>query len=118
LQARREKSFGLEHRMAEIGEDWGSGKGDAPPGLPSLADVQHWTGVIGQAQQMLLEHVAATMGSASADLRVPTPVFPDPAKLAEQQGELIRASLGLFGRIVEGQPGAAAARMPFTSAIT
>ena len=31
-----------------------------PPGLPTLEEMQHWTWVVGRAQQMMLEH-AATM---------------------------------------------------------
>ncbi|KRB86355.1 poly(R)-hydroxyalkanoic acid synthase [Sphingomonas sp. Root710] len=98
--------------MAEIGEDWGKAGDGAGAQLPSLADIQHWTGVIGQAQQMLMEHVAETMAHAPADLALPplpSPLFADPEKLAEQQSELIKASLGLFGHLLEGEPGAEAA---------
>ena len=99
--------------MAEIGDDW-SGPGDgAAVDMPSLAQIQHWTGVIGQAQQMLMEHVAATMAAVPAELALPSlpsPIFADPEKLAGQHGELIKASLGLFGQLVEGEPGAEAAR--------
>jgi polyhydroxyalkanoate synthase len=103
----------LELAMAEIGEDWGSSKGNAPFEMPSLGDVQHWTGVVGQAQQMLLEHIAETMPGTKADFampRLPQPVYADPDKLVEQQSELIKASLGLFGELIEGQPGKEAAR--------
>ncbi|RYD96380.1 MAG: class I poly(R)-hydroxyalkanoic acid synthase [Sphingomonadales bacterium] len=99
--------------MAEIGEEWGGPKEGPAFEMPSLAEVQHWTGVIGQAQQMLMEHVAETMANAPAELtmpNLPSPLFADPAKLADQQSELIKASLGLFGQLVEGQPGAEAAR--------
>ena len=97
--------------MAEIGEGWGKTKDGDAPAMPSLMDVQHWTGVIGQAQQMLMEHVAETMASAPAGLALPplaAPAF-DPQKLADQQSELIKASLGLFGQLVDGAPGAEAA---------
>ena len=85
--------------MAEIGEEWGGSSRTGAADLPSLEDVQHWTGVIGQAQQMLMEHMAETMAVAPDELRlppVPSPLFADPEKLADQQGDLIRASLGLF----------------------
>lgn len=39
------------------GQDEGQG-GGAGRGQPGLADLQHWTGVIGQAQQMLMIHAA------------------------------------------------------------
>jgi polyhydroxyalkanoate synthase len=95
--------------MGEIGDDWGSSKGGETVDPPSLADIQHWTGVIGQAQQMLMEHIAqAPEGLALPP--VPSPLFADPEKLADQQSELIKASLGLFSELLEGNPGAEAAR--------
>jgi polyhydroxyalkanoate synthase subunit PhaC len=99
--------------MAEIGEEWGGSSKTGAADLPSLEDVQHWTGVIGQAQQMLMEHMAETMAVAPDELRlppVPSPLFADPEKLADQQGDLIRASLGLFAELLEGKPGSEAAR--------
>ena len=38
---------------------------DAPT-MPTLEEMQHWTGVMGRAQQMMLEHVARSMGEAPA----------------------------------------------------
>ena len=32
---------------------------------PSLEDLQHWTWVMGRAQQMMLEHLARQMGEAA-----------------------------------------------------
>ena len=98
--------------MAEIGEERGKAKDGEAAARPSLADVQHWTGVIGQAQQMIMEHVAEAMAQAPVDQALPSlamPIF-DPEKLAEQQSALIKASLGMFGQLVEGAPGAGAAR--------
>lgn len=98
--------------MAETGEDRGSSKGGMTFEIPSLEEVQHWTGVMGQAQQMLMEQVAETIANVPAGTAmssVAAPVFADPVKLADQQSELIKASLGLFGELVEGNPGAAAA---------
>lgn len=80
---------------------------------PSLTDVQHWTGVIGQAQQMLMEQMAETMAHAPGEFalpELPAPLFADPQKLADQQSELFQASLGLFGQLLEGQPGSEAAK--------
>ena len=98
--------------MTDIGDDKSGPPGGAAFEMPALSEVQHWTGVIGQAQQMLMEHIAATMGSAPTELVMPSlpPIFADPEKLADQQSEFIKASLGLFGQLVEGQPGAEAAR--------
>ncbi|MGQ0588882.1 MAG: hypothetical protein ACT4N8_05025, partial [Sphingosinicella sp.] len=41
---------------------------DAPPPFttPSLEDIQHWTHVMGRAQQMMLEHLSKQMGEAAA----------------------------------------------------
>ncbi|KKC26629.1 PHA/PHB synthase family protein [Sphingomonas sp. SRS2] len=98
--------------MAEIDEDWGKTVDGENAHTPSLTEVQHWTGVIGQAQQMLMEHVAEAMANAPADLTLPampTPIFADPEKFAAQQSELIKAGLGLFGQMFQGSPGAEAA---------
>jgi polyhydroxyalkanoate synthase len=99
--------------MAEIGEGWGVPNGGGPFEMPSLAEVQHWTGVVGQAQQMLMEHMAEAMANAPAGMalpKLPHPVFADPEKLADQQSELIGASLGLFGQLIEKGAGTEAAR--------
>ena len=32
---------------------------------PSLEDIQHWTWVMGRAQQMMMEHLAQQMGEAA-----------------------------------------------------
>ncbi|KQX25944.1 MULTISPECIES: PHA/PHB synthase family protein [unclassified Sphingomonas] len=96
--------------MSDMGKERGApGKGD-PVALPSLEEVQHWTGVIGQAQQMLMEHVAEVMARAPGDLPLPSPIFADPEKLADQQSELMKASLGLFGQLIEEGAGVEAAR--------
>lgn len=99
--------------MAEIGDTAQASSDDRGLAMPSLEDVQHWTGLIGQAQQMMMEHVAETMANGSAEMTLPpltVPMFADPEKLADQQSELIKSSLGLFGKMIEGQPGASAAQ--------
>jgi len=99
--------------MAETGNDRQNPEDTDIMELPSLAEVQHWTGVMGQAQQMLMEHMAETLANAPADAGLPPmppPVFADPGKLADQQSDLIKASLGLFGQLIEGEPGKDAAR--------
>ncbi len=72
---------------------------DAPPAAspfpaPSLEDLQHWTSVMGRAQQMMLEHMAQQFGEATE-------------KAAETAGP------GHAGRIVQGSarsPGPRAGR--------
>ena len=41
----------------------------APFPTPSLEDIQHWTWVMGRAQQMMMEHLAAQMGEAAETAR-------------------------------------------------
>ncbi|WP_340313999.1 PHA/PHB synthase family protein [Rhizorhabdus argentea] len=99
--------------MAEIGDKPQASSDDQSFAMPSLGDVQHWTGLLGQAQQMMMEHVAETMASAPAELKLPPlslSMFADPEKLADNQSELMKSSLGLFGKMIEGQPGANAAQ--------
>ena len=33
--------------------------------MPSLEELQHWTWVMGRAQQMMMEHLAQQMGEAT-----------------------------------------------------
>jgi polyhydroxyalkanoate synthase subunit PhaC len=49
---------------------------DAAAAVPTLEDLQHWTFVMGRAQQLMLEHLAEQMGEAAAKLPA------DPAKAA------------------------------------
>jgi polyhydroxyalkanoate synthase len=46
-------------------------------GLPTLEELQHWTGVIGRAQQMMLEHAVRAAGAGGA------PAMPDMTRLFE-----------------------------------
>lgn len=48
--------------------------------MPSLAELQHWTWVLGRAQQMLLEQGLATLGAAETPLP-PIPGLTDPETL-------------------------------------
>jgi polyhydroxyalkanoate synthase len=77
----------------------------AAPTLPTLEEMQHWTWVMGRAQQMMLEHVAKAAGEA----KPPQPdalakqmpwlaMLPDPAKLAEQQVALWTEGMGIWQR--------------------
>ena len=68
---------------------------------PTLEDLQHWTWVMGRAQQLMMEHLAQQMGEAAAKAparsRQARPVaaqwpgmslFADPAKIAQAQVDL------------------------------
>ncbi|MBV9931440.1 MAG: class I poly(R)-hydroxyalkanoic acid synthase [Alphaproteobacteria bacterium] len=79
-------------------------QGAAPP-LPTLEEMQHWTWVMGRAQQMMLEHLAKAAGEAKPPqvdaLAKPLPwlgLFPDPAKLAEQQVALWSEGVTIWQR--------------------
>jgi polyhydroxyalkanoate synthase len=81
--------------------------------LLSLEEMQHWTFVMGRAQQLMLEQVAEQMkqGAAAAfdpsktAVRWPgTEMFPDPGKLAQMQTDLWTEGLGIWQRVL-GQDG-------------
>ncbi len=81
----------------------------ALPPLPSLEEMQHWTFVMGRAQQLMLEHVAQQMkeGAAAAfdpgksAVRWPgMEMFPDPARLAEMQTQLWTDGLDIWQRVL------------------
>ena len=82
--------------------------------IPTLEDMQHWTGVLGRAQQMMLEYGARQMQQAQAagaeSLAAPNPLpamFPglpsmafDPEKLAQAQSDFWEDSLKLWARFL------------------
>ncbi|HLL59938.1 MAG TPA: class I poly(R)-hydroxyalkanoic acid synthase [Allosphingosinicella sp.] len=83
------------------------------PTLPSLQDLQHWTWVMGRAQQMMMEHVARQMGEA-AKSAPPSPaqiaaqwpgmnMLPDPGKIAQAQVDLWTQGLSIWQRALGGQ---------------
>lgn len=81
----------------------------SPFPTPSLEDIQHWTFVMGRAQQMMMEHLAAQMGQA-AEKAEPDKVaqaaaqwpganlFGDPAKLMQAQAQLWTEGLAIWQR--------------------
>jgi polyhydroxyalkanoate synthase len=94
-------------------DDLRSATADFP--LPSLAELQHWTGVIGRAQQMMLEHGLEHGTSAKApplpDMSALFGAWPagagfDTGKLAAAQSDFWRESIGLWQRLLS--PGQAA----------
>lgn len=89
--------------------------------MPSLDDMQHWTGVIGRAQQMMLDYMshqiqrAGEEGAEQLSQGVPAsppqmpdmfPGFPvmtfDPARLAEAQSDFWSQSVKLWTRFFTG----------------
>jgi polyhydroxyalkanoate synthase len=91
--------------------------GAAVPPLPTLEEMQHWTWVMGRAQQIMLEHVAQAAGEAEAAATSPASwpmlnLFPDPAKLARQQADLWTEGLDIWKRAlgIEAAPGALQAK--------
>jgi polyhydroxyalkanoate synthase len=66
---------------------------------PSLADMQHWTWVLGRAQQMLLEQGIATM-TASNVMFPAIPGLTDPATVARTQ-DFWTQSLTLWQRMLD-----------------
>src|SRR5918998_1792096 len=94
----------------------------ATPPIPSLEDMQHWTWVMGRAQQLMMEHVAKQMvdaqargvAAATAEPKLPlgvlpgTPGFADPAKIAKAQVDLWTEGLNVWQRVLggEGDPAA------------
>ncbi len=97
--------------MADQDSKQAESKADMPgmPPLPSLEEMQHWTFVMGRAQQLMLEHVAEQMkeGAAAAfdpskaALRWPgMEMFPDPAQLAQMQTQLWTEGLGIWQRVL------------------
>ena len=74
---------------------------------PSLEDVQHWTGVIGRAQQMMLEHATDAMLKASEEtspeaLASAMPMmFGDPARIAKAQSDFWQDSIALWQRFLK-----------------
>ncbi|HEX8192044.1 MAG TPA: class I poly(R)-hydroxyalkanoic acid synthase [Allosphingosinicella sp.] len=91
--------------------DTSSPPGAAPamPPLPTLEEMQHWTHVMGRAQQMMMEHLAAQAGEGASALASAQPpkfdaplpwagLFPDPAKIAEAQVSMWTEGLAIWQR--------------------
>jgi polyhydroxyalkanoate synthase len=73
---------------------------DAPE-LPSLEELQHWTWVMGRAQQMMLESGLSTAAAEQRDLAVPViPGLNDPATI-ERAEAFWTDSLNLWQRFLD-----------------
>lgn len=83
-------------------------KPEAPaetPAIPSLADLQHWTSVVGRAQQLMMEHAsealfdAAKVAPAAAAAQVPSiPAFS--TSFAERQAAFWADGMKLWQRML------------------
>ncbi len=89
---------------------------------PSLEEIQHWTGVIGRAQQMLLEHASrqtlqmpampTSLPDFSSFWTVPAALTFDAGALAQAQSDFWKDSLTLWQRFLD--PGSAPEATPDT----
>lgn len=73
---------------------------DAPssdnPAAPSLADLQHWTAVLGRAQQMLMEH-----GLPTAPAPMSMSGWPDPMGMARAGADFWADTMKLWQRFLD-----------------
>jgi len=112
--------------MADDSTDTADAPAAPPFPTPSLEDLQHWTWVMGRAQQMMMEHLAEQMGETAekaADASAPEKaqaaasswpgmnMFGDPAKLMEAQAQMWAEGLNLWQRALGGA-GAAGSEAP------
>jgi polyhydroxyalkanoate synthase len=86
----------------------------APFPTPSLEDIQHWTWVMGRAQQLMMEHLAGQMGEAAKAAPDPEKIaaswrgmgawsaFGDPGKIMRMQAELWSEGLSIWQRALGG----------------
>jgi polyhydroxyalkanoate synthase subunit PhaC len=88
------------------------GAAAAGPALPTLEEMQHWTYVMGRAQQLMLEHLSQQAGEAASKAADPARaamqwpgigLFPDPAKLAQAQVDLWTEGLSIWQRALGGE---------------
>ncbi|TMJ17327.1 MAG: class I poly(R)-hydroxyalkanoic acid synthase [Alphaproteobacteria bacterium] len=86
----------------------------APFPTPSLEDIQHWTWVMGRAQQLMMEHLAGQMGEAAKAAPDPEKIaaswpgmgawsaFGDPGKIMQMQADLWSEGLSIWQRALGG----------------
>ena len=67
------------------------------PGMPSLEELQHWTWIIGRAQQMMLEAVSRSEGE---DAGARPSFFVDPVRAAEVQNAFWSDGIRLWQRFL------------------
>ena len=88
-------------------DDTAGETGTATPPIPTLEDWQHWTSVMGRAQQMLLERWAE--GLSTAEPARPATALPDPMALLSASAEAWSKGLAAWGQML-GAGQAAASR--------
>ena len=88
-------------------DDTAGETGTATPPIPTLEDWQHWTSVMGRAQQMLLERWAE--GLSTAEPARPATALPDPMALLSAGAEAWSKGLAAWGQML-GAGQAAASR--------
>lgn len=84
-----------------------------PPPIPSLEDMQHWTWVMGRAQQLMMEHVAQRLAEApekvvEAETKLPaawSAMHMDPASVAQAQMGLWNDGLAIWQQVLGGTQG-------------
>src|SRR4051812_18187308 len=81
--------------------------------IPTLEELQHWTWVMGRAQQLMMEHLAGQWSGAAGKAADPAKFatafpamnwFADPAKLADMQVQLWTEGLNVWQRALGGHP--------------
>src|SRR5688572_20800124 len=101
--------------MAEQETRSPTGERESP--VPSLEELQHWTWVMGRAQQMMMEHLAGQWSEAASQAIDPAKFatnwpamnwMADPAKIAQAQVELWSEGLSIWQRALGGYGGTAA----------
>ncbi|MBO9574822.1 MAG: class I poly(R)-hydroxyalkanoic acid synthase [Sphingobium sp.] len=79
--------------------------------MPALGQLQHWTRVLGQAQQLIMERASHYMDQAQArPFEVPAAVSPNIERIAQIQADMAAKGLAIWERFVaqaSGQTGGA-----------
>ncbi len=85
------------------------------PAATTLEDMQHWTWVMGRAQQLMMEHLAQHMGGAAKTAPDPAKaaaqwpgmaLLGDPAKIMQAQADMWAEGLDIWQRALGGAKGA------------
>lgn len=88
--------------------------GEETATIPTLEDLQHWTWVMGRAQQMMLEHGLNAMQAAPMPTPATMPAFPgfvDPAEAMRRGVDFWADTMALWSRFLDPQ-GAATPEEP------
>ena len=89
-------------------------KAEPAAAIPTLAEMQHWTWVMGRAQQLMMEHVAKGWGEAppmkAADPKAFAQwpgmnLFADPGRIAKAQADMWSEGLAIWQRALGGDAG-------------